>query len=86
VLALNENWPGRNIPYGVPYSMPSCFWISSSGTPFVSGTMVFTQMTCSTIIPAKNAKTYPGGKAATILGKNVVSKAAKIQWVKLPRV
>src|SRR6202158_1189796 len=39
------------------YSMPSCFWICSSGTPFVSGTIVFTQMSCRTIMPAKNAKT-----------------------------
>lgn len=25
-------------------SIPSCFWICSNGTPFVSGTMVFTQI------------------------------------------
>jgi hypothetical protein len=24
--------------HGVPISMPNCFWICSSGTPFVSGT------------------------------------------------
>jgi hypothetical protein len=28
---------------------------------------------------AKNENTYPGGKTETILGKNVVSRAAKIQ-------
>jgi len=26
------------------YAIPSCFWICSSGTPLVSGTMVFTQI------------------------------------------
>jgi hypothetical protein len=35
-------------------------------------------------MPAKNEKTYPGGNAETIFGKKVVSKAAKIQCVKLP--
>src|SRR5437899_9085955 len=34
------------------YSMPSCFWICSSGIPFVSGTNVFTQISWSTIMPA----------------------------------
>ena len=69
-----------------PYSIPSCFWICSSGTPFVSGTIVFTQINWRTIMPAKNEKTYPGGKDETIRGKNVVSSAAKIQCVKLPSV
>src|SRR5260370_15452637 len=66
--------------------MPNCFWICSSGKPFVSGTMVFTQTNCKTIMPANNEKTYPGGKAETIFGKKVVSRAAKIQCVKLPSV
>ena len=35
---------------------PSCFWISSSGTPLVSGTMVATQTSCNTIIPQKMLK------------------------------
>ena len=39
------------------YSIPSCFWICSNGTPFVSGTIVFTQMSCKTIMAAKNEKT-----------------------------
>ena len=54
--------------------------------PLVSGTIVFTQMSCRTIIAVKKENTYPGGKAETILGKKVVSAAAKIQCVKLPRV
>jgi hypothetical protein len=62
----------------------SCFWICSSGTPFVSGTIVFTQMSCRTIMLAKNEKTQLGRNAETIFGKKVVSKAAKIQCVKLP--
>ena len=33
---------GSTILRECPYSIPSCFWICSSGTPFVSGTMVFT--------------------------------------------
>ena len=33
----------------------------------------------------KKPKTTPGSKAFTIEGKNSVSSAAKIQWVKLPR-
>jgi hypothetical protein len=37
-------------------------------------------------MPQKNKKMYPGGNADTILGKNVVSKAAKIQCVELPSV
>ena len=35
-------------------------------------------------MPQKNRKTWPGAKATTILGKNVVSSAAKTQCVKLP--
>lgn len=50
--------------------------MSSSGTPFVSGTMSF--------MPLKKRRTQPGGKAETILGKKVVVSAAKIQCVKLP--
>ena len=65
--------------------MPSLRCICSSGTPLVSGTMVFTQMSCRTIMPQKNRKTKPGGKLVTIFGKKVVRRAAKIQWVKLPR-
>src|SRR6266550_6472425 len=65
-------------------STPSCFWISSSGTPLVSGTIVLTQRSCSTIMPQKKRKTYPGANALTIAGKNVVSSAAKIQCVALP--
>ena len=38
-------------------SMPSRLCICSSGTPLVSGTMVFTQTSCSTIMPQKNRKT-----------------------------
>ena len=34
----------------------------------------------------KNENTYPGGSAETILGKKVVSSAAKAQCVKLPRL
>ena len=37
--------------------MPSFSCISSSGTPLVSGTAIFTQMSCSTIMPQKNTKT-----------------------------
>jgi hypothetical protein len=33
---------GSKILGECPYSIPSCLWICSSGTPFVSGTMVFT--------------------------------------------
>jgi len=40
-----------------PYSIPSCLWICSSDAPFVSGTMVMTQRSWSTIMPAKNEKT-----------------------------
>jgi len=40
-----------------PYSIPSCLWICSSDAPFVSGTMVITQRSWSTIMPAKNEKT-----------------------------
>ena len=32
----------------------------------------------------KKRKTYPGAKAVTIIGKTVVSNAAKTQWVELP--
>ena len=39
------------------YSIPNRFWICSSGTPFVSGTIVFTQRSWSTIMPQKNRKT-----------------------------
>ena len=39
------------------YSIPSFFCICSSGTPLVSGTMSFTQMSWSTIMPQKNRKT-----------------------------
>jgi hypothetical protein len=39
------------------YSMPRRFCICSSGTPFVSGTMVFTQTSWSTIMPQKSRKT-----------------------------
>ena len=58
--------------------------ISSSGTPFVSGTISFTQINWSTIMPQKNRKTAPGAKRCTMAGKKVVSSAAKIQCVKLP--
>jgi hypothetical protein len=58
---------------------PRCFWICSSGTPLVSMTIVFTQISCNTTMPQKKRKTYPGAKAVTLFGKNVVSKAAKIQ-------
>ena len=54
-------------------------------SPRVSGTMAFTQASCSTIMPQKKAKTVPGAKAVTMRGKNVVSRAANSQWVKLPR-
>jgi hypothetical protein len=37
-------------------------------------------------MPAKKENTYPGGSDETMLGKKVVSRAAKIQWVKLPRL
>ena len=56
VLLLTENEPTGTFN-AQPYSMPSCFWICSSGTPFVSGTVVFTQMSCRTIMPEKNEKT-----------------------------
>ena len=39
------------------HTMPSFFWMSSSGTPLVSGTIVLTQMSCRTIMKAKNEKT-----------------------------
>ena len=38
------------------YAIPNFFSISSSGTPFVSGTMTFTQISCSTIMQQKNVK------------------------------
>src|ERR1043165_3539989 len=60
--------------------------MASSGTPLVSGTRVFTQMSWSTIMPQKNRKTQPGWTAPTITGKNVVSRAANTQWVELPSV
>ncbi len=44
------------------YSIPSCLCICSSGTPFVSGTIVFTHTSCKTIMPVKNEKTYAGWK------------------------
>lgn len=40
-----------------PCSIPRRFCICSSGTPLVSGTMVFTQINCSTIMNAKKANT-----------------------------
>ena len=39
------------------YSIPSCFWICSRGTPLVSGTIVETQRSWRTIMPVKNEKT-----------------------------
>jgi hypothetical protein len=39
------------------YSIPSFFCICSSGTPLVSGTMNFTQMSWSTIMAQKKRKT-----------------------------
>lgn len=39
------------------YSIPSCFCICSKGIPLVSGTIVFTQINCSTIMKAKNENT-----------------------------
>ncbi len=48
---------GSQKPGPKPYSIPNCLWICSSGTPFVSGTMVFTQISCRTIMPAKNENT-----------------------------
>ena len=72
--------------HGGPYSIPKRIWICSSGTPLVSGTMVFTQISCRTIIKVKNEKIYPGGNTETIFGKKVVSRAAKTQWVVLPSV
>jgi hypothetical protein len=53
---------------------------------FVSGTMVITHRSCRHIMTVKKEKIYPGGKEETIFGKNVVSRAAKIQCVKLPRL
>ena len=47
--------------------------------------MSVTQSSCITIIPQKNRKTLPGANAVTSFGKKVVSRAANIQWVKLPR-
>ena len=48
---------GPVLPIVILYSMPSRFCISSSGIPFVSGTMNFTQTSCSTIMPQKRRKT-----------------------------
>src|SRR5205809_432217 len=59
-------------------------WISSSGTPLVSGTIVRTQTSCSPIIPQKKRKMVPGWNAPTMRGKTVVSSAAKTQCVALP--
>jgi hypothetical protein len=42
---------------GRVYSIPISLWICSSDAPFVSGIMVMTQRSCSTIMPAKNEKT-----------------------------
>lgn len=41
---------------------PSASCIASSVTPLVSGTIVRTQMSCSTIMLQKNRKTMPGAK------------------------
>src|SRR5437868_6096129 len=46
---------GNNRPL-LHAATPSCFWISSSGTPLVSGTIVRTQISCSTIMKQKNVK------------------------------
>lgn len=43
--------PKKHI-FSKSYSMPSSFWISSSGTPLVSGIMKMTQSSCRTIIKA----------------------------------
>ena len=40
-----------------PYTIPSRFCICSRGTPLVSGTIVCTQTSCSTIMTAKNENT-----------------------------
>src|SRR5436190_17999413 len=39
------------------YLIPNSSCTCSSGTPFVSMTMVFTQISCRTIMPQKNRKT-----------------------------
>ncbi len=54
-------------------------WISSSGTPLVSGTIVSTQTSCSAIMPQKKRKMVPGWNALTISGNTVVSSAANTQ-------
>ncbi len=69
--------------------MPSFACISSSGTPLVSGTIVFTQTSWRTIMKQKKPKIAEGAKtsttsAETIIGKTNVREAQKNQWVKLP--
>ena len=64
--------------------MPSFFCISSNVIPFVSGTMVLTQMSCRTIMKQKNPKMIDGFNISAIFGNTSVIDAAKYQWVKLP--
>ena len=61
------------------YPVPNRCCTNSSGTPLVSMTFVFTQMSCRIIIAQKNANTYPGANAVTITGKTLVTKAAALQ-------
>ena len=49
--------PCRLMDDRIALDVRSFCWISSSGTPLVSGTIVFTQISCSTIMPQKNRKT-----------------------------
>lgn len=46
--------------------------------------MVFTQMSCRTIMKPKNAKTIAGENAVTIAGKNSVSSEANTHAWRCP--
>ena len=77
---IPENFPERQNDGVTDHrDIPSSCSIFSSGTPFVSGTMSFTQMSYSTIMKVKNPKTALGWNHSTMVGKNNVSSTAKIQ-------
>jgi len=77
VLAVGEDVP-QHLARAGDYR-PRRRWISSNGTPLVSGTIVSTQTSCSVIMPQKNRKMVPGWKALTMRGNIVVSSAANTQ-------
>ncbi len=54
--ATGQPAPSHNLQTA-SHPIPMRFCICSSGTPLVSGTMHFTQMSCNTIIPQKKRKT-----------------------------